>query len=149
MSDSSDSRNEISDADYAKIKALCAEGDDLGDQEDYAAALEKYWIAFDLIPEPKEDWEAALWVLVAIGDANFLTQGYEAGRENLSAAMHCPGGIGNPFIHMRLGQCQFELGNLDQAADELTRAYAIAGDEIFYQEDNKYMDFLKTRITLN
>ena len=140
---------ELSDANYAKIKALCAEGDDLGDLENYDAALEKYWAAFDLIPEPKEDWEAATWVLVAIGDANYLLQSWEAGAENLASAMHCPGAIGNPFIHLRLGQCQFELGNLDRAADELTRAYGIAGDEIFYQENPKYMEFLKTRITLN
>ena len=139
----------LSDADYAKIKAYCAQGDNLADNEQYPEALEKYWAAFDLIPDPKEDWEATLWVLVAIGDANFLNQDFEAGRDNLSNAMHCPGAIGNPFIHMRLGQCQFELGNLDKAADEFTRAYALKEDEIFDQEDDKYLAFLKTRIALN
>lgn len=139
----------LSDADYAKIKAYCAQGDDLADNEQYPEALEKYWAAFDLIPDPKEDWEATLWVLVAIGDANFLNKDFEAGRDNLSNAMHCPGAIGNPFIHMRLGQCQFELGNLDKAADEFTRAYALKEDEIFDQEDDKYLAFLKTRISLN
>ena len=139
----------LSDADYAKIKAYCAQGDNLADNEQYPEALEKYWAAYDLIPDPKEDWEATLWVLVAIGDANFLNQDFEAGRDNLSNAMHCPGAIGNPFIHMRLGQCQFELGNLDKAADEFTRAYALKEDEIFDQEDDKYLAFLKTRIALN
>ncbi len=139
----------LSDADYAKIKAYCAQGDNLADNEQYPEALEKYWAAYDLIPDPKEDWEATLWVLVAIGDANFLNQDFVAGRDNLSNAMHCPGAIGNPFIHMRLGQCQFELGNLDKAADEFTRAYALKEDEIFDQEDDKYLAFLKTRISLN
>jgi hypothetical protein len=32
--------------------------------------------------------------------------------------MHCPGAIGNPFIHLRLGQAQFELGNLEPASGE-------------------------------
>ena len=60
-------------------------------------------------------------------------------------AMHCPEAIGNPFLHLRLGQCQFELGSLDRAADELARAYMGAGEEIFEAAD-KYFEFLKTRL---
>lgn len=140
---------ELSDADYKKIKKLCAQGDEYAEEEQYPEALKKYWEAFDLIPEPKEEWEATLWILVSIGDANFLTKDFEAGRDNLSNAMHCADAVGNPFIHLRLGQCQFELGNLDRAADELTRAYTVAGDDIFAEEDGKYMAFLQTRISLN
>ncbi|MFT5822645.1 MAG: tetratricopeptide (TPR) repeat protein [Crocinitomix sp.] len=138
---------ELSDKVHSEIKKLCSAGDNLADKGNFSGALSKYWKAFDLIPDPKTDWDAATWILVAIGDSNFLGQDYEAGRDNLANAMHCPGAIGNPFIHMRLGQCQFELNNLDKAADELTRAYAIKGDEIFSDEDPKYLDFLKTRIS--
>jgi hypothetical protein len=60
--------------------------------------------------------------------------------------MHCPGAIGNPFLHLRLGQCQLELGDRKRAADELTRAYAIEGKDIFANEDRKYFAFLKTVI---
>lgn len=60
--------------------------------------------------------------------------------------MYCPGAIGNPFVHLRLGQCQFEIGNLERAAVELTRAYALKGDEMFSGEDPKYLAFLKTKI---
>jgi hypothetical protein len=77
--------------------------------------------------------------------ANYLGGDYVAGRDNLANAMHCPAAIGNPFIHFRLGQCQFELGNLDRAADELMRAYMGAGREIFDQDDPKYFQFLATR----
>jgi len=45
--------------------------------------------------------------------------------------MRCPGAIGNPFIHFRHGQCQFELGDLERAADELMRAYLGTGRKIF------------------
>lgn len=60
--------------------------------------------------------------------------------------MHCPGAIGNPFVHLRLGQAQFELGDMTRAADELARAYMGAGDEIFEEQDPKYLAFLKTKI---
>ena len=137
---------ELNDEVYAKIQKLSALGDNLAEKGKYSLALKEYWVAFDLIPEPKTDWDASTWILTAIGDANFLGDDFEAGRDNLSNAMHCPAAIGNPFIHMRLGQCQFELNNLDRAADELTRAYAIEGDEIFENDDSKYLEFLKSRI---
>jgi tetratricopeptide (TPR) repeat protein len=136
---------ELDDDVHERIEDLCKKGDALAENERYAAALKKYWEAWDFLPEPRTEWEAATWILAAIGDACFLSADYTAGRDNLTTAMHCPDAIGNPFLHMRLGQCQFELGNFDGAADELTRAYMAEGDEIFADEDPKYFAFLKTR----
>lgn len=137
---------ELSDRIYGQIQKLSAEGDVLVEEGQFAESLTKYWAAWDLLPEPKTDWEAATWLLAAIGDANYLGGDYEAGRDNLSQAMHCPGAIGNPFLHLRLGQCEFELGNEGRAADELARAYMAAGQEIFEDEDARYLEFLKTRL---
>jgi tetratricopeptide (TPR) repeat protein len=131
---------------HTKIQEHSQTGDNFAEDGNFPKALEAYWNAFDLIPEPKTNWEASTWVLAAIGDANFLGNDFKAGVDNLSHAMHCPGAIGNPFIHMRLGQCQLEVGNEDRAADELTRAYALAGEEIFSNDSPKYLDFLKTKI---
>jgi hypothetical protein len=136
---------ELDDAVYERIQALCAEGDALAKTARYPAALKRYWAAWDLLPEPQTDWEAATWILGAIGDANYLGGDFVACRDNLSMAMHCPEAIGNPFLHLRLGQCRFELGNLDDAADELARAYMGAGNEIF-EGAEKYFEFLKTRL---
>jgi len=133
---------EIPDAVYAVVKRLCADGDALAEIGDYPGALGKYWEAWDLIPEPKTDWEAATWVLAAVGDANFLGRDYEAGRDNLAYAMHCPGAVGNPFLHLRLGQCQFELGNMDRASDELARALTVGGKELFADDDGKYFAYI-------
>src|SRR5688500_9405153 len=99
---------ELSDATYEEIQRLCAEGNDLAEKERYSAALQKYWAAWDLLPEPQDQWEAATWILGAIGDANFHSEDFAAGRDNLGAAMHCPSAVGNPFLHLRLGQCQYE-----------------------------------------
>lgn len=136
---------ELSDERDARIQMLCKQGDELAASYDFPAALERYWSAWDLLPEPRTEWKAATWILAAIGDANFLDGDYAAGRDNLSMAMHCPDAIGNPFLHLRLGQCQFELGDLDRAADELARAYMGGGSDIFDGED-EYFDFLKTRL---
>jgi tetratricopeptide (TPR) repeat protein len=136
---------ELSDAVHTEIERLCAVGDELAKQQQLAQALASYWAAWDLLPDPKTEWEAATWILAAVGDANFLSGDYVAGRDNLSNAMHCPDAIGNPFLHLRLGQCQFELGALDRAADELMRAYMGAGADIFKDQDPKYLRFLQSR----
>jgi len=136
---------ELPDETDTEVQRLCALGDDAAAADRYSEALKSYWGAWDLLPEPKTDWVAATWILAAIGDTNFLSGDYVAGRDNLASAMHCPDAIGNPFLHLRLGQCQFELQELDRAADELMRAYMGAGPEIFREQDPKYIRFLKTR----
>ena len=136
---------ELEDAVNDQIQRHCAKGDDSAKQALYPDALKEYWAAWDLLPEPKTQWEAATWILAAVGDANYLSGDFVAGRDNLSHAMHCPDAIGNAFLHLRLGQCQFEVGNLDRAADELMRAYMGGGAEIFEDDDRKYLEFLQTR----
>lgn len=136
---------ELSDSIYKEINRLCEDGDGCAERMDFPNALGSYWAAWDLLPEPKTDWKAATWILVAIGDANFHVGDFIAGCDNLSYAMRCPSAIGNPFIHFRLGQCQFEVGNHERAADELMRAYMGAGREIFDQHDPKYFQFLSSR----
>lgn len=139
---------ELTDEIHGEIKRLCAVGDQQAKRGEFGPALTSYWEAFDLVPEPKTDWDASTWILAAIGDANFLGHDFTAGRDNLSFAMRCPDAIGNPFLHLRLGQCQFKLNALDRAADELTRAYMGGGIELFSTEEPKYLAFLKTKVKI-
>jgi tetratricopeptide (TPR) repeat protein len=136
---------ELDDDINQRIEALAAEADAMAEAEDFEGALDRYWDAFELLPEPKTQWQQGTWLLSAIGEANFFQGDFAAGRENLGTAMHYPDAIGNPFLHLRLGQCQFELGDLDKAADELMRAYMAEGAEIFAEEEPKYLAFLTTR----
>lgn len=131
---------------HHKIRELSAEGDSLAAQKQFEQAIEIYNIAWGLVPEPKNDWEASTWLLAAIGDACFLGGYFTSGSEAFSHALHCPGGFGNPFVHLRLGQCEFERENLDMSAEHLTRAYALEGKAILEAENPKYFEFLKSRI---
>jgi tetratricopeptide (TPR) repeat protein len=128
----------------AEIDQLCAQGDAHVDQQHYADALALYWSAWDLLPEPKLAHDAATWILAAVGDANFLGHDYEAGCDNLATVMHCPGGIDIAFLHMRLGQCQYELGDHAHAYEELSLACACGGAALFDDEDPKYLAFVDT-----
>ena len=138
----------LSDDIDARVKALCADGDTLATKGDARDAFQKYSEALALLPAPAQNWEAATWILAAIGDLYFGVRKYEKARSTFTDATICPGGLGNPFIHLRLGQCQFELGEMERAADELTRAYMGAGADLFKSEDHKYFDFLKQKIRI-
>src|SRR5262245_31589424 len=74
---------QLADEVSRNIRALCKKGDALAGRGRYAAALGQYWAAWDLLPEPRTDWEAATWILAAVGDANYLGGDYAAGRDNL------------------------------------------------------------------
>ena len=60
----------------------------------------------------------------------------------LQGAVRSCSGPPVPFIHLRLGQCELELGNRERAVDELARAYKGGGEELFSGEDPKYLGLL-------
>jgi hypothetical protein len=102
----------MDDARRARIAELCSVGDLLAEQKDLPAALMKFREALAIIPRPVELYDEATRVLTAIGDACFHLGLFSESRHALHGAMRSAGGRGVPFLHMRLGQCELELGNL-------------------------------------
>ncbi|WP_213947450.1 tetratricopeptide repeat protein [Luteibacter sp. dw_328] len=139
---------ELDDSVHAKIEKLCKQGDDLAAAGSFDSARDTYKSALQLLPGDHRQWEAATWIYAAIGDVHFRTADYEKCFKCFFNAVQCVNGLGNPFIHLRLGQCSYEAGNLDKSADELTRAYMGAGLDIFMDDDSKYLEFLETRIDI-
>ncbi len=135
---------ELDDVVYSQIISLSQQGDELVNVGDKLGALQKYHAAWTLLPEPKEDWDAATWLLSAIGDAHFLSGDYKNAVAAFGNAVHCPNGVGNPFIHLRLGQSYFEMGDMRRAGDELTRAYMGGGKELLEKVEARYLDYLKS-----
>ncbi len=102
-----------------EIELFCERGDRFYQQKEYTLAINLFWEAYDLLPEPKEEWVAGTWILGAIGDSNFLNGDYQSGITNLSVAInYFPHALENPFLHLRLGQCYFELGEVEKATKE-------------------------------
>lgn len=128
---------------FDEIEELCERGEELADNGKIRPALSTFWKAFNLLPEPKEQYPAGTWLLVSIGDLNFMVQNYEGGVKNLTEAKKFPEGEGNPFLHFRLGQCQFELGNKEEALKEFLIAFEADGEAVFEDEEPKYWNFFK------
>ena len=133
---------------HEQIAELCKEGDVLASAGRLDDAKQKYIAALKLLPGEPGQWEAATWIYVALGDVHFHSRSFDKAFKCFHNAVRCPKGLGNPYIHLRLGQLQFELNQLDNAVDELMRAYMGGGIDIFMEDDPKYLAFFETRIVL-
>jgi tetratricopeptide (TPR) repeat protein len=122
-----------------EIEELCDLGVDLADSGSYDRALEAYEAAWSLLAEPPHEQEDSAWILGNIGYTRFLQGDYAAGRDDLERALSLPGGDDNAFLHLRLGQCLYELGDLARAAEHFRHAFAIEAEAIFIDEDPKYL----------
>ena len=122
-----------------QIRLLCEQGYSYFDQGDIKLAIRQFYSAWTLLPKPQTDWEQAGWVLTALGDAYFAKGDFSSGREALISALHCPKAEGNPVIHLRLGQCEYELGDLEQARQQFLLSKQNGGEQLFANEDPKYL----------
>lgn len=129
---------------YEEIVALCEKGDALFENDQFEQALHQYTVALDLVPAPKTDWEASTWIYSSLGDIYFCIEEYEKAKHCFYDAYNCPDGIVNPFILLRLGEILYECGELDKAKEFLLRAYMLEGDEIFQEEDDKYIALIES-----
>lgn len=130
------------------VDNLCREGDRFAQMGQYFDAIEKYNAAWEVLPEPRWQWPAATWILMSVGDCYFREKDYASGALLLFDALDCPGGEQNPFIYLRLGQCYFERGELNDAADALEEAYRLGGVELFADEDPKYLGFVNNQLKI-
>lgn len=128
------------------IDKLCQKGDQFAQIDQPDDALDQYEAAWELLPSPKNQWPAATWILLAAGDVYFEQRNFVVAEQTLHEALNFPDGETNPFIWLRLGQCRFELGDFNGAAMAFEQALKIGGDELFADEDPKYLHYLKTQL---
>ena len=137
---------ELSDSEYDQIEKLVEEGNVFYENGELKKALNNYESALEIVPSPKSDWEASTWLYTSIGDVFFSGNNLEAAKDNYYNALNCPDGMGNAYIHLSLGQTQFELEELEKSKESLIKAYMLDGYEIFEDEDPKYFALIKNLI---
>ena len=128
-----------------QVTEICNEGYALIDRQELERAFKAFSRAILLVPEPRQDCTVTAGILAGLGEVYFRSKSHVQAKEAFGEAIRCRGANGNPFLHLRLGQCEFELEKDDRAANELECAYLGAGWEIFSQEDPRYREFLKGR----
>jgi tetratricopeptide (TPR) repeat protein len=128
------------------VTRLFDEGETFADDEEDAEALAHFEAAWDLLPEPKCEWEPALQILVALADSYFHLGNYHTCYRKMQHALRCGGEVDNLFLRLRLGQCLFEMGDLQEAGNWLAPVYLMEGKAFFESEDPKYLAFLKDNL---
>jgi tetratricopeptide (TPR) repeat protein len=135
--------HEIDDAVIASITALCERGDDALEAGQHQEAVALYRDGLALAPRPVHSWAVTTWIQGSIAEAHYLAGEYVEARDAIDDAFLCEGALGNAFLHLRLGQIELALGNRGRALDELIRAFTRAGEEVFAEEDPKYLALVK------
>ncbi len=135
---------DILDEDYENIEALSEEGNQLFDEGKYAAAINIWRKALEIIPNPKNLYEASLWLYSSIGDAFFQLKDFKNSSELFYDALNCPDGYSNPFILLRLGQSLCEINDNKNGKQYLLKAYMLEGKELFENEDTKYFKVIES-----
>lgn len=131
-----------------QIKRLCKEGEQATASKQYKVALMFYRQAWALLPEPQQQQPAALYILTALAEAHFLMKDYATALSCFEQANQLPNAFGNPYIHLRYGQCLFEMRKYQQAAEQLALAYTGDSGKVFSGEDERYLAFLRAVIAL-
>lgn len=141
--DEDEEDDELTDEQQDLMDSYCEKGNHQMDEENYAAAAEWFQKAYDVLPEPKEDWEATGYITASLGDALFSEGKFaEALKQLLIANTFYGTENSNPFVLLRLGEAYFELGEEEKALEHLLGAYQMEGQQLF-DDDKKYLKFLK------
>ncbi|MBV1775709.1 tetratricopeptide repeat protein [Burkholderiaceae bacterium DAT-1] len=120
------------------VEALIDAGDKLFEKGKYAPALEKYREALALLPTDRTQYVESAYVLAAVGDTLYLMGEIAEAMEILDEALDCPEAEVNAFILLRLGQCLYDSGDKEAAAEVLATAFALGGEELFEDEEPQY-----------
>lgn len=137
---------ELKDNLYSQIESLSEKGNKAMENERYNEAISFFQQAYNLLPAPKEEWEAYTWLMASIGDAYFSKQEYQSSLDYFRKCYN-NGDVENPFILLRIGENSFELNNSEMAKEFLLRAYMLEGKKIFKHEP-KYFQWLSDNVEL-
>ncbi|HSN99821.1 MAG TPA: tetratricopeptide repeat protein [Candidatus Nanopelagicales bacterium] len=128
---------------HRKVSDLCERGDAYVEAGEHETAVERYEEALSLLPRPLHRWHASTWILTALGETLYFLKRHREAVSALEEALRYPRGLGNPLVHLRLGQAALELGDEGYAREQLARAYMAAAEEVFQGEDPKYLSLAR------
>lgn len=129
-----------------RIIGIITEGNECDDNKEFKAAIDNYDKAYDILPEPKFEWEMlSAWLAGSYFNAyfalgNFAEAKHWAGIELKYRSSDIDVG---PFID--IGMASYELGQLDEAYENFNAAYIYGKERSFKEYPKKYLNFYLER----
>lgn len=99
---------------------------------------------YDSLTNDEKGRKEGRYLIIRIGEIYFQGNAFENAKYNYNFAIKFKDTIGNPFIHLRLGQLQYYHKNEERMYDELSRALIMGGENIFKNEDSKFITITKS-----
>ncbi len=123
------------------IFKLTDQGDDALDEKDYDGYITFYKKAWEVVPEPRQEWELANGLVACIGEGYYLKGELDQAFLYFKEALACHNGEKNSSISFRLGQICLEQEDFDQALSFLHLAWKTSDGRAFEEEGASYLEF--------
>jgi tetratricopeptide (TPR) repeat protein len=118
-------------------------------------AVDSFIKAYELLPAPKDQWNFTSALLRNIAENYYLKAFFDCKTKEESKKyyhlslkyfeeyMKNPTQVGLAINHSKIGRIWYELGDFENAKEELVRAYMAEGKEWFDDLDSKYYELIK------
>ena len=130
---------------FEQISRYSEAGNALLETGSASEAYIQFETAVDLLPEPRESWEAYAWLFASMGECHFIEGNYQEAYDCFLAAYNSTMPDANPYVLLRLGECCTEIQN-NNSTEFLFRAFLLDGEEIFKTENDKYFKSIQQMI---
>ncbi|WP_081687017.1 hypothetical protein [Chitinilyticum litopenaei] len=126
----------------AIIISLTEEGNSIEIAGNFLSAIEKYQEAWDLLPEPKHEWEMLSgWLSSCFFSSHLSLGNFELAKQWAENAVKSASSSIDTAPFIDLGIACYELGQLDEAFTSFDRAYGYGKARAFKERPKKYLDF--------
>jgi len=125
----------------AKINQMMERSNDLSEVQDYDEANRIALQAWDLLPEPKGNWDLIGWIVDSIFHNCMKQQNYAEARKwaEIGLANRVSEDATSEYINM--GMACFELHQPDTAFENFEKAYSLRKYMAFQGRPRKYWEF--------
>ncbi len=120
------------------IDAIC-----IDDNKNVEDKVNELYDIYSFLSDDEKRLREGRYVIIRIGELCYANRLIEEAMENFSFVMQFKDTIGNPYLHLRMGQLFYCKGNNDKMLDELSRALIMGGDKVFEGEDLKFINLAK------
>lgn len=128
----------------SQIDMLLEKGNDLNISDE--EALKYFLDAWDLVPDPKANWEISFWIAACIKDLYFYRQDYEKAKVWGEWRYQHSDNTIDVAPAYDLGMILFELGDIDEAYKKFSEVYNKGKYRPFRDRPQKYWEFYKEKM---
>jgi tetratricopeptide (TPR) repeat protein len=101
--------------------------------------------AWELIPEPKYQWDSSQSTIGNLSEFYLAWGKYDDAKFWAKEVFKCNPLPGDGFPYFFLGKIHYEAEEFEDACKQFKKAYELSGPRAFQEEDQKYFKFLKEK----